>query len=382
MSSLRSVGGKLAEYALTGLLLVVSISVVFGYILDAPVLLTFVETGSMEPTITAGDGFIAIPSAVTTAERGDVVSFRPDMIEGGRITTHRIVGETENGYITQGDNNIVTDQDGGEPAVTEGQIVAVAFSINDRVVTIPHLGTTVGGLRTGVEQGQQTISALLGINTLQGSTGLSYILFAFGIIVYVVVLVFGKDAPRTTSRTTDRSTGIPGWVFTVVAATLVMSAASIGMIAPGGTQTYGIVSGSGDSSAPHVIEQGTSEDREYPVGNAGILPVVVYIDSTSQGVTVQSESYRLNRGETANMTMVISAPEENGYYIRSFREYRYPLLLPKSTLDGLFSIHPALPFVTINAMVGGTVLGIGTALGGGSTRIRYQRRQLSKNSRF
>ena len=42
MYSLRSVGGKLAEYALTGLLLVVSISVVFGYVLDAPVLLTFV----------------------------------------------------------------------------------------------------------------------------------------------------------------------------------------------------------------------------------------------------------------------------------------------------------------------------------------------------
>ena len=119
MTSIGTVGAKSAEYALTRILLLVAVSVVFGYVFEAPVVLTFVETESMEPTIAAGDGFIAIPSMVTNIERGDVVSFRPDVIEGGQVTTHRIVGKTENGYITSCDKDLVTDQDGGEPPVTE-----------------------------------------------------------------------------------------------------------------------------------------------------------------------------------------------------------------------------------------------------------------------
>ena len=373
MSSIRTVGAKAAEYALTGLLLVVAVSVVFGYVFEAPVLLTFVETGSMEPTIAAGDGFIAIPSMVAGVEQGDVVSFRPDVIEGGQVTTHRIVGETENGYITRGDNNLVTDQDGGEPPVTEGQIVAVALSVNGEVVTIPHVGTVVGALDSAVSSGQRLLLRLPGTEGLQGTAGLSYILFGAGIAIYLVVLLFGDKEGRTTSRSVSRSTGIPGWVVIAVAAGLVMTAASIGMIAPSGTQTYGIVSGTGDSPAPHVLESGTSEDRQYPIGNAGVLPVVVYLDATSSGAETTSESYRLDRGETANMTVTLSAPSENGYYVRSVREYRYPVLLPKSVLDGLYSIHPTLPFFVINAIVGGVVVAVGTAFGWESTRIRYRR---------
>jgi signal peptidase len=373
MYSIRTVGAKLAEYALTGLLVVVFVSVVFGYVFEAPVLLTFVETGSMEPTIAAGDGFIAIPSVIVTAEPGDVVSFRPDVIEGGQVTTHRIIGETENGYVTRGDANFVTDQDGGEPPVTEGQIVAVALTVRGEVITIPHVGTVVGALDGAVSGGQRWLLRLPGTDGLQGTTGLSYILFGTGIIVYLVVLVLGDEKGRTTSRTASRSTGIPGWVFVAAAAALVVSAASVGMIAPSGAQTYGIVSGSGDSPAPHVIESGTSEDREYPVGNAGILPVVVYFDATSSGVTAPSESYRIDPGDATNTTVTLSAPEENGYYIRSVREYRYPLLLPKAVLDGLYSVHPALPFFVINTVVGGVVVGIGTALGWQSMRVRYRR---------
>lgn len=373
MSSIRTLGGKAAEYALTGLLIVVAVSVVFGYLFEAPVLLTFVETGSMEPTIATGDGFIAIPSMVVGVEQGDIVSFRPEVIEGGQVTTHRIVGETENGYITRGDNNLVTDQDGGEPPVTEGQIVAVALTVNGEVVTIPHVGTLVGLLDDAVSRGQRLLLQVPGTDSLQGTAGLSYILFGIGIAVYLVVLLLGNDDGRTTSRSVSRSTGIPGWVVIAVAAGVVMTAASVGMVAPSGTQTYGIVSGTGESPAPHVIESGTSEDRQYPIGNAGILPVVVYLDATSSGASVTSESYRLDRGETVNMTVTLSAPPENGYYVQSVREYRYPLLLPKPALDGLYSIHPALPFVIINAMVGGGVVVVGAVFGWQSTRLRYRR---------
>ena len=48
-----------------------------GQLLGQPILLGYVATGSMEPTMDAGDGFIAIPSAVTgDVQEGDVVVFQ------------------------------------------------------------------------------------------------------------------------------------------------------------------------------------------------------------------------------------------------------------------------------------------------------------------
>ena len=377
MSS-SSIVSKLLEFAVTGLLVLIGISVVFGFLLDAPVGITFVETGSMEPTIATGDGFIAIPSALVGVERGDVVAFRPDVVSGGRVTTHRIVGETSNGYLTRGDNNFVTDQDSGEPPVTEGQIVAVALSVDDRVVTIPHLGTAVLGLRGALEWLQAGLGGLLGTSRLGGTTGLSYLLFAAGITLYLAVLLTDTDGGRSTARSTTRSTGIPGWVIIAVAASLVVTAASVGMLLPAGAQTYGIVSGSGESGASHVIERGTDETRQYPVGNGGILPVVVYLDATSPGVTTTPGSVRLDRGEAANLSLTLSAPEESGYYVRSVREYRYPLVLPQSVFDGLFSIHTALPFVVVNGLAASIVGGVGALLGSGSTRIRYRRERRTR----
>src|SRR6056297_3527746 len=120
-----------------------------GQLLGQPILLGYVATGSMEPTMDAGDGFVAIPSAVSgDVEEGDVVVFQARELHDGGLTTHRVVDETEGGYVTKGDANPFTDQDGGEPPVTDGQIVANALQIEGTVVTIPHLGTVVMGIQS------------------------------------------------------------------------------------------------------------------------------------------------------------------------------------------------------------------------------------------
>ncbi|KPN31210.1 signal peptidase I [Halolamina pelagica] len=129
-------------------LVLVVASLLLGQVLGTPVLLGYVETGSMEPTLEPGDGFVAVPAAVTgDVEEGDVIVFRAEELQGGGLTTHRVVGETERGYITRGDANPFTDQDGNEPPVKEGQIVAEALQIGGSVVVIPNLGTLVTGLQ-------------------------------------------------------------------------------------------------------------------------------------------------------------------------------------------------------------------------------------------
>src|SRR6056297_2525566 len=120
----------LRRAATIGLVALVGLLVV-GHVLGVPLGLGYVETGSMEPTIDAGDGFVAVPAAVAgPVDEGDVVVYDAQEIEGGGLTTHRVVEETDHGYVTRGDANPFTDQDGGEPHVTDGQIVAKAWQVN------------------------------------------------------------------------------------------------------------------------------------------------------------------------------------------------------------------------------------------------------------
>ena len=65
-----------------------------------------VTSGSMEPAIKTGS--IVMVKPAPDYKIGDIISF--NLGKGERnLTTHRIVGEKEQGFITQGDANNVAD---------------------------------------------------------------------------------------------------------------------------------------------------------------------------------------------------------------------------------------------------------------------------------
>jgi len=104
--------------------------------------LSYVNSGSMAPALSTGDGFVAVPSPIADEPRpGDVVIYRSEEIESGGLVTHRVVAETDEGYVTKGDANPVTDQQVGEPPVSRDRIVGQALTVNGRVLTIPGLGS-------------------------------------------------------------------------------------------------------------------------------------------------------------------------------------------------------------------------------------------------
>lgn len=93
---------------------------VFGYT-DAIVI-----SGSMEPQIDVGD--MVIIHEKDSYQIGDIITF----IQGDETgVTHRIIGQTDNGFITKGDANNTEDM----AVVTSDQIVGKVVKI------IPHLGT-------------------------------------------------------------------------------------------------------------------------------------------------------------------------------------------------------------------------------------------------
>ncbi|MFB6362049.1 MAG: signal peptidase I, partial [Halobacteriales archaeon] len=188
------------------LLLVVTL--VAGQLLGQPILLSYVETGSMEPQLQPGDGFIAIPIwAAGPIEEGDVIVFDAQEIHDGGLVTHRVVDVTDRGFITKGDANPFTDQDGREPPVQRPQVVAKAFQINGEVVAIPALGAVVIAIGDvlSVVQGQisgfqQQLAVLFQTRALLGTQGLAYILFGFGVSAYLLSFLTGQGSPRERER--------------------------------------------------------------------------------------------------------------------------------------------------------------------------------------
>ena len=349
------------------------IVLLMGSAIGQPVLLTYVETGSMSPAVNAGDGFIAIPEELSeSVDHGDVVIYNAEVIEGGGLTTHRIVDSNNNGYITRGDANTFTDQSSGEPPVKEPQIVAKALQINGQVVVLPHLGTTVKGIQSLLQTVQRTLASVLGTRSVLGFQGLAYLFFATTLFWYAAGILRARDE-KSREREQSRTVGTNTQLVVGLFAALLVVGATAAMVGPAGTQEYGVVSAEFDSERPTVIPQGESNDVTYPVGNGGVLPVVSYLEPASEGVAVSPHESRVGPRSVVNATVTLQAPPETGYYRRFIVEHRYLAILPLPVIQTLYVVHPWAPIVVIDAVIGLPFYLLGVRLVG-TGRIRNRSR--------
>ena len=91
-----------------------------------------VLSGSMEPAFSAGD--LIIIHRETSYQVGDIVSFWDE----GSLTTHRLIGQGPEGFITKGDFNNTQDGRPVSPDEIAGRVVLV----------VPALGQVFLFLRT------------------------------------------------------------------------------------------------------------------------------------------------------------------------------------------------------------------------------------------
>lgn len=366
---------RFLEVVLGAIAVLVVGSLVLGFALGQPVLLSYVESGSMEPSIDEGDGFVAVPSPVAgPVEEGDVVVYDAQEVDGGGLTTHRVVAETEHGYVTRGDANVVTDQDGAEPHVTDGQIVATALQVDGEVVTIPHLGTAVMGLQSGLESAQFRLAGVLGTGAVLGSQGLSVLLLGFGVAIIGLSVVLDASSSRDRSRSRARREVFDARTLVLAMVVLLCVVTAATMISMSGTTEFGTVSAEYDSGASHVIPAGETDNQTYELQNGGVLPVVTVVESASSGVAVDEDPTRLHRGESTNATIAVTAPPETGYYLQSFAEYRYFGVLPTPVIAGLHAIHPWVAMTVVTAVVV-SIFALPFALVVGTGRIRTRERR-------
>ncbi len=373
----RRVGTRLGEAAVVVFL----VAMVLGQVLGQPVLLGFVTSGSMEPTIGTGDGFVAIPADIAgSVEEGDVVVFRAEEIQGGGLTTHRVVETTERGYVTKGDANPFTDQDSGEPPVSEAQVVAVAWQPGGTVVTVPGVGAVVTGTQDALTTTQRRLGALFGTRSLLGAQGIAYLVLTLSVTGYLLDLYLSGGRGRT--RDTDRDTGVSVRLVVAVFSAAIVLSATAAMVVPAGPQAFGVVSAESDAPGPRVIEQGTSESVRYTTPNGGFVPVVRYVEPVDDGVSVEPQRAVVPARSSVNGTLTLSAPPETGYYRYHVVEHRYLLVLPPSVIRSLYLVHPWLPVVVIDALLGGGFYLLGAALVDTGRVRRRNRSGPSRTDRF
>lgn len=359
--------------------LVVAVVALFvGSVLGQPVLLSFVETGSMEPTLEPGDGFVAIPDALTGPPAvDDVIVFEAEEIQGGGLTTHRVVEIGERGYITRGDNNPFRDQDGDEPPVDDAQVVAHALQVNGDVLRIPQLGTGVMLLQGGLEQAQQWIAVTFGVRGLLDTQGIATVLFGLSVLAYVgdIALDRLRPATRDRTRTQRRDDGVEYRLLIAGAVGVIVIAATAAMVVPAGTTQLGIVSAEFSSEQPTVIEQGTTAELPYALSNGGLVPTVTYLSTTSEDVEIPRNEIYLGPRGTAAVDLTVTAPETTGFYRQYVTEHRYLAVLPRPVIGWLYDLHPWLPGLVINGVLAGTIYAIGRVLlPTGKARLRQQQR--------
>ncbi|AFZ74515.1 S26 family signal peptidase [Natronobacterium gregoryi] len=333
---------------------VVVVALLLGQLLGQPILFGYVATGSMEPTMDAGDGFIAIPNAVSgPPAEGDVVVFDAVELHGGELTTHRIVEETDEGYITVGDANPFTDQDAAEPPVSDEQVVAHALQVHGEVVTIPSLGSIVVGVTAVTETAVGTIATAAGVTDVFDTNDAGAFLVGSGIALLGFGLLLEVLSP--TSRDTRRSRNRPNVVGigTVVGIVLLVfvTFATASMVIPSGTIAFGVGSATAPSDDPQVAAPGEQIEVEHETENSGYLPVLVVREVHHETVTVSPEWQTVSPRSSETATVAATAPEETGEYTRHVDEHRYVLVTAPSLLVWFHSLHPLVAIAAVNGVL-------------------------------
>lgn len=366
------------KYGLFLTMLVLIAMLLFGQLVGQPMVI-FVDTGSMEPTLEPGDGYVAIPSMFASeVQEDDVILFEAEELDnGGGMTTHRVDDVTDEGYITKGDANPFTDQEDDEPPVQEGQIQSVGLRVGGELVVIPELGTatqTISGVTNTV---QERLFPAVGLEP-PGNTAFTTGMLGLSLLL-LLVTAFGEPATGHRSR---RSRGKPsrkGAILLLVLLLIIIVPLNFTMLLPSGVYEYEIVSSTNpDENNEQTIEAGTSTEITYSIQNSGQIPIFVIMESASEGAHIPQQEQYVSRQSTENVSVTMDAPRETGTHYRYIEERRYVVLLPPSLIAALNGVHPALAMLGINLPVALVVIIVGTVtLGTGRLRLRSRSRGLS-----
>ncbi|MGZ0747153.1 signal peptidase I [Haloparvum sp. AD34] len=278
----------------------------------SPVTVSYVSSDSMEPTIAQGDGYILVPAG--EIETGDVITFYSE--DRNVYVTHRVVRETSDGFVTQGDNNPTPDQATGLSPVQRHQIVGEVLTVGGEPVTIPSLGPGAEFVRS------HPLGVLLG-----------------GLLAWTVSVAFAEGRRRRPDRTVLRVRDVALPVFGVA---LPIAVGFVLLTATHSTFTYTAVEGGGTSAATLPVSEAATRSNTVRLVRSVLTTVVISADGADVAaltVTERSSVGLVAERTTVNATMSVTA-DAVGPHRTTLHVYVYPATLPESVLLWLHHHHP------------------------------------------
>lgn len=270
----------------------------------APVQLSYVYSDSMEPTIGQYDGYVLVPASDVNV--GDIVTFWSTKHDS--YVTHRIVGQSDRGFITKGDANPSTDQAAGASHVRHEEIRGQVLTVRGEPFIIPGLGHGVRFIRA---QGI-LIAALFGAG--------------------LVVGLFRERTAMRPSRSVPQIRDILWPVFIVA----VVSAIGFQFVG-GHTEQFRYVATESDTDGPNRLNVGETS-TETVVINRSALPMTEYVVSTD-GMTITNQT---RNASTITVSLRIPPPTQTGVVTTRVYVNRYITVLPPEIIRRLHGIHPLL----------------------------------------
>jgi|Deesub1362A_J573_1020465.scaffolds.fasta_scaffold00438_34 signal peptidase len=311
---------KAVKKILSLITIILTVSSIAGALLERPVLISYVTSGSMVPTIHENDLIFINPLAINYGV-GDIIVFESD----GKWICHRIFAITDKGFLTKGDNNIAIDQLEGQSAVKPDKIAGKVVTFMDKPVVIPGVGDKLGLISAYAWEHRFIMLVLLAIAGL-------------------FQIVGGEKATKKKTRRFLKIRFSQVFVaasFSVILLLTVVSALMIG----GQDIQYGTtVAG---NVRPEWVLPGSTFERPILLENRGVYPYL-YVVKDDGGRASVKKWFLLGPGESKEVDVIIRAPKETSIYSEHIIIARYLPVAPLEFLATLALYNHFLPILVID----------------------------------
>ena len=339
----------------------VVVVVLIGTVLGTPVFIGHVQTTSMEPALSPGDGFVAVAPLGGEPVVGQTVVYRTQE-EPRRLIVHQIVEKRQGGYVTQGLNSPFSDQAGGAPLVAPTQVQGVVVTAGGDPVALPAFGHLV----VGVGDVAEAVFGRLGIDNTPFSRGA---LTAVGVGLLALGSVAASDASsRRTRRAPIETVDNRLLLIIILIAVAVPLLVFIGAGSSAGPITF--VSDV-DPIRQGEYPPGTNQTSPYEVTNGRLIPEVVILEAEGADARFVPNRLTIGHGESATVTFHLSVPPTEGQYTITHAVHRYPAVLPPSVIHHLHRIAaPLASAVILGVILLPIIIIFQVVVGPGRTRLR------------
>ena len=295
-----------------------------------PTIAVTIRSWSMAPLITRGDLVFLWPAGEKSSfSVGQIVVFRAPEEGIHEWTLHRITGvDSQKGFITRGDANEYTDQEGsGYPPVKPEWIAGIVPTIDSKPLKIPLLGYLSLYLERS-ESSQTLIPVLVG---------------ALAAALVLDEIFKSKKTRRKEKLSQGQLCFLGGLAVALLMASLMLSGSLFITFPYGVEENPGVLMGSNVG----ILALGTSQEIELAeLNNSGFIPTFYFAVSSDPQVVLEQCHFTLAREDVARVTATVYA-QKSGLHQASVIVGIFLPFLPPGIIGDLAQINFWLALIAV-----------------------------------